>query len=64
MSVLMRLGNSLNDAADRIGVSRDGLHDLIRKGELEAKKIGRRTIIAEEELQRFMASLPALKLRQ
>jgi excisionase family DNA binding protein len=40
-------------------VSRSELYLALQRGELAAKKRGRRTLILRDELQRFMASLPA-----
>jgi hypothetical protein len=40
------------------GLSRDVLYDSIRRGRLVARKAGRRTIIIQKDLERFLANLP------
>jgi excisionase family DNA binding protein len=53
---------SVNEAAVEVGVGRDGIYTAIREGRLEARKLGRRTIITADALDRFLAALPPLKL--
>jgi hypothetical protein len=53
---------SVGAAAAAIGISRAGLYQAIRRGELVAKKIGVRTVVEHAELRRFLASRPAAKL--
>ena len=50
------------EAAAEAGIGRDSIYDGIRAGTLEARKLGRRTIITRDALQRFLDTLPALKL--
>jgi excisionase family DNA binding protein len=50
------------EAAAEAGVGRDSIYEGIRAGTLEARKLGRRTIITRDALQRFLETLPALKL--
>ena len=57
-----KLGNSVEGAAQRLGVGRDKIYRLIRDQQLEARKIGKRTIITEEALLKCLAQLPTLKL--
>lgn len=47
------------EAQLRLGVGRSTFYDLLAKGALKAIKIGRRTLISEQELQRFMSTLEA-----
>jgi excisionase family DNA binding protein len=58
----VKLANSIDDVAHRVGICRDGVYDLICQHKLEARKIGRRTVVTEEALLKFMAQLPTLKL--
>lgn len=44
------------DAAKRIGVSLPTLHGLIRRGAVDAKKVGRRTLINAADLMSKLAS--------
>jgi excisionase family DNA binding protein len=53
-----RLAFSVTEASARTGVSRDFLYDAVRTGKLTARKIGRRLIITERALHRFLESLP------
>lgn len=46
---------TVDDAAQCIGISRAGLYRLIGTKQLRTIKIGYRTLIAECELQRFIA---------
>jgi len=53
---------SVAEAADEAGIGRDGIYAAIREGRLEARKWGRRTLITDEALQRFLNGLPLLQL--
>ena len=43
-----------NEAAQWLGVSRDTLERLFRKGEVKSFKIGASRFVSTEELQRFI----------
>ena len=49
------LSNSIATVAKRIGISKSGVYNLLSAGQLRSFKIGHRTLIAESELQRFIA---------
>lgn len=49
------LANQVPEACRRLGIGRTALYELLKTGELKAFKIGSRTLIAESELQRFIA---------
>jgi hypothetical protein len=49
---------SVAEASMLSGLSRDVLYDSIRRGRLVARKAGRRTIIIQKDLERFLANLP------
>lgn len=56
------LVHRIPEACDRIGVGRSRLYDMIRRGEINAIKIGGRTLIPESELQRIVAEArPAVR---
>jgi excisionase family DNA binding protein len=45
------------------GTGHDVIYEAIREGKLPARKLGRRTIIMRDDLQRWLTSLPPLKLK-
>lgn len=55
-----RLAFSIKTASEAIDVSTDKIRDEIRAGRLRARKLGRRTIIIKEDLNRWLAQLPIL----
>jgi excisionase family DNA binding protein len=57
-----KLAFSIDEATQRTGLGRDKLYAAIRNGELEARKAGRRTLVTEEALRRYLANLPSLQL--
>jgi excisionase family DNA binding protein len=53
---------SIADVSAETGIGRDSIYAAIRNGQLEARKWGRRTLITDEALQRFLNGLPPLQL--
>ncbi|MGR4877266.1 helix-turn-helix domain-containing protein [Pseudoxanthomonas sp. LARHCG66] len=51
------LASSIRTVADRLDISRAGVYGLLSTGKLRSFKLGSRTLVAEAELQRFIASL-------
>lgn len=49
---------TVEEAAFAAKVSRSELYRALQRGDLAAKKQGRRTIILREELTRFLSALP------
>lgn len=49
------LVHRINNACVRLGISRTKLYELIREKKLHTFQIGGRVVIAESELQRFVA---------
>ena len=49
---------SINDASKLLGVSRSVLYAMISRGELKRLKIGRRTLIARNEIDRLVGETP------
>lgn len=49
---------SIPDAVKVSGLSRSALYVALQKGQLSAKKAGRRTLIPYVDLQAYLASLP------
>jgi excisionase family DNA binding protein len=53
-----RAAFSVAETSVQTGLGRDAIYDAIRSGQLVARKIGRRTLITQKDLERFLASLP------
>jgi excisionase family DNA binding protein len=53
-----RAAFSVAEVSVQTGLGRDSLYAAIRSGRLVARKLGRRTLITEQDLHRFLASLP------
>ena len=47
----------INDAVEVLGIGRSTLYELIATGEIQTVKIGRRTLIAHDELERYVTRL-------
>ena len=45
------------DTTDRLGVGRTSVYKLVADGELEAVKIGRRTLVVAESVDAYIAKL-------
>jgi excisionase family DNA binding protein len=54
----MKLTYSILEACDLLSVGRTTLYAAIRKGELKACKIGRRTLITHDALALWLKRLP------
>jgi excisionase family DNA binding protein len=59
-----KLAYSVDETAVRAGVGRDKIYSAIREGHLAARKLGRRTLILQDDLDKFLRALPALELEQ
>jgi len=57
-----KMAFSVDEAAVRANIGRDGIYQAIREKRLDAKKLGRRTLITTDALRRFLDSLPLLEL--
>jgi excisionase family DNA binding protein len=53
-----RLALSVAEACRALGIGRTSLYALLRAGQLEARKVGRRTLIPAESLRSLLTSLP------
>lgn len=47
---------SVESGAEQIGITRTAFYGLIRKGEIQTFKVGRRRLVTRTELQRFVQS--------
>ena len=54
---LMRapIAYAVRDAAARIGISRSNLYLLIARGEIPIAKVGKRTLVLDDELRAYLA---------
>lgn len=57
----MHSAYSVPEACHRLGVSKTTLYNLIREGDLPARKIGKRTIVLAADIDSFLSGLPTLK---
>lgn len=55
-----RLMHRIIPVCDMTGIGRTTLFKLIAEGKLDARKIGRRTLITDESLKKFIADLPRM----
>ncbi|MCA3632094.1 MAG: helix-turn-helix domain-containing protein [Methylobacterium sp.] len=52
---------TIPEAVKVTGISRTSIYEALKRGDLTAKKAGRRTLISYPDLQAFLASLPAYR---
>ena len=50
---------SIPEAVRLSGTSRTSIYEALKRGDLSARKAGRRTLISFADLQAYLASLPA-----
>lgn len=55
------LAVTIPDAVKASGMSRSALYLALKRGDLSARKAGRRTLISFADLQAYLASLPTYK---
>ena len=59
---MIRIGLSIKDAAQVSGISRARIYTLIGDGKIDARKVGRKTLVLAGSLQRFIDSLPRTEI--
>jgi excisionase family DNA binding protein len=59
----MSLAHTIAEASVRSGIARSSIYELIKTGQLPARKCGRRTLILDDDLRRCLQSLPAVKVK-
>lgn len=52
---------TIPDAVQFSGMSRSSIYEALKRGDLSARKAGRRTLISFADLQAYLASLPEYK---
>jgi excisionase family DNA binding protein len=57
-----KMAYSIEEIAILAGLGRDSIYEAIRKGQLEARKAGRRTLVTAEAVRRYLDNLPTLQL--
>ncbi|MGJ3647080.1 helix-turn-helix domain-containing protein [Sphingomonas sp. GlSt437] len=50
---------TINDAVQYSGMTRTAIYQALNRGDLSARKSGRRTLIAFADLDAYLSSLPA-----
>jgi excisionase family DNA binding protein len=63
-SVTGRAAFSVAEVCAQTGIGRDSVYAAIRVGLLPARKLGRRMLITDKDLHRFLANLPKAGARQ
>lgn len=51
---------SINDLPRLIGLGKTRINELIKSGELPARKAGRRTLVLRADVEAFLQALPAV----
>jgi excisionase family DNA binding protein len=59
-----RLAYSVTEAAELAGIGRTAMFAAIKAGRITARKFGKRTLIAAEDLKAFLDSLPTIERAQ
>lgn len=52
---------TIPDAVKASGMSRSSIYEALKRGDLTARKAGRRTLINFADLQAYLASLPTYR---
>lgn len=52
---------TIPDAVKASGMSRSSIYEALKRGDLSARKAGRRTLICFADLQAYLANLPEYK---
>lgn len=55
------LAITVADAVKTSGMSRTSIYEALKRGDLTARKAGRRTLINFADLESYLASLPAYR---
>jgi len=53
-----RRAHSIAETCALTGLGRDTVYTAIRNGHLVARKVGRRTLVTDDDLRQFLAGLP------
>lgn len=61
-TVMDKIALSIHEAARISGISRSRIYTLIGDGKIDARKIGRRTVVLTESVKRYIDSLPRTEI--
>ena len=61
--MLIPIAITVPDAVKATGMSRTSIYAAMKRGDLCARKAGRRTLISIADLEAYLASLPAYQAR-
>jgi excisionase family DNA binding protein len=53
-----RAAHSIAETCALTGLGRDSIYSAIRSGKLLARKLGKRTLVTDDDLRQFLAGLP------
>jgi len=53
---------TIPDAVKASGLSRSSIYEALKRGDLSARKAGRRTLISFADLETYLANLPHYKV--
>jgi excisionase family DNA binding protein len=56
----MALAYAIREACEASGIGRSSIYELLKSGALRARKHGKRTLILESDLRRWLEKLPEL----
>lgn len=59
--MLLPIAVTIPEAVKASGMSRSSIYEALKRGDLPARKAGRRTLITFADLQAYLASLPEYK---
>ena len=59
----MRLAYTAEEVAEMVGIGRSKLYQHINTGQLQAKKLGRRTIVLKNDLEAYVLELESYEPR-
>lgn len=56
-----RIAVTIPDAVKVTGMSRTSIYEALKRGDITARKAGRRTLISFADLEAYLANLPAYR---
>jgi len=56
-----KIAYTIRQAVLASGLSRSSIYEAIKRGDLVARKLGKRTLILDEDLRHFLVTLPRVR---